>query len=209
MHIVVFGATGGTGREVVQQALAQGHTVKAFVRDPDKLAIEHEHLVLFQGDIRDENAVSQAIKGTDAVVSTLGVNNLRKNSILSDGTRNIITAMEKNKVKRFVCQTTIGLGESRKQVDFIWNYILIPYVLSNTMRDKERQERYIMESKLDWVIVRPGGLTDDGKTGSYRHGFAPDDKSIQLRISRADVADFMLKQLTDTTYLRQAVGISY
>jgi len=210
MHIIVFGASGGTGRQLVKQAIERyGYHVTAFVRNPDAFPLEHEKLSVVKGDILDGTAVEAAVQGKDAVLSALGVNELGKNTILSDGTKHIVAAMEKHAIKRFVCQTTMGLGQTRQQIGLFWNLFLIPFVLGNVMDDKECQEQVIMESSLDWVIARPAGLTDGEQTESYRAGFGPGERSIQMRISRADVADFMLKQLTDDRYLRQAVSLSY
>lgn len=210
MHILVFGASGGTGREIVKQAIERyGYTVTAFARNPDNFPLEHEKLHVVKGDILDYASVEAAVAGKDAVLSALGVNELKKNTILSDGTRNIITAMQKHGVKKFVCETTMGLGNTRQQIGLFWNLFLIPFVLGNVMEDKELQEKHIMQSDLDWVIARPGGLTDGPVTENYKAGFGPQERAIQLRISRADVADFMLKQLTDSSFNHQAVSLSY
>lgn len=210
MHILVFGASGGTGQQVVKQAIERyGYDVTAFARNPDAFPLEHEKLHVVKGDILDYDSVVEAVKGKDAVISTLGVNELKPNTILSDGTSNIVKAMEQHGVKRLVCETTLGMGETRQQIGLFWNLVLIPFVLGNVMRDKERQEQVIMESSLDWVIARPAGLTDDTLTENYKSGFSPKERNLRMRISRADVADFMLKQLNDDGYLRQAVGISY
>lgn len=210
MHILVFGASGGTGRQIVKQAIERyGYTVTAFARNPDNFPLEHEKLHVVKGDILDYASIEAAVEGKDAVLSALGVNELKKNTILSDGTRNIITAMQKHGVKKFVCATTMGLGNTRQQIGLFWNLFLIPFVLGNVMDDKELQEKYIMESNLDWVIARPGGLTDGPLTETYNAGFGPQERSIQLRISRADVADFMLKRLTDSDFNHQSVSLSY
>ncbi len=218
MKVVVFGATGGSGRELVRQGLAQGHTMTAFVRNPQALALapygaglamEQENLKIAKGDILDYESVEKAVQGQEAVLSALGTRVLRKNTILSDGTRNIIRAMEKLGVRRFICESSLGVGDSQGQLGFLYNCILIPFFLRNVFKDKEIQERTIQESRLDWVIVRPAALTDGPHTGVYRSGFSPSDRSIKGKISRADTADFMLKQLTNDTYLRKTPGLSY
>ena len=120
--------------------------------------------------------------------------------------------MEKNGIRRFICQTSLGYGDSRKVLDqtpFYFKYIIVPFILRKGFADHELQESYIKSSQLDWVIVRPGNLTDDKHTGKYRHGFAATDKKIKVKISRADVADFMLKQLTNDIYLHKTPGLSY
>jgi putative NADH-flavin reductase len=209
MKLLVFGATGGTGREIVAQALDQEHVVTAFVRNPAALTTKHEKLKLAQGDVLDYPSVEAAVRGQEAVLSALGVRKLRKNTILSDGTKNIIRAMEQHGVKRFVCESSLGVGDSRGQLGWVFNLFIIPLFLRNSFREKEVQEQCIKQSNLDWIIVRPAVLTNGPRTGVYRSGFSTTDRTIKGKISRADVADFMLKQLTDNTYLRQTPGLSY
>jgi hypothetical protein len=117
MKLLVFGGTGGTGCEIVAQALGQGHVVTAFVRNPAALTTKHENLKLAKGDILDYPSVEAAVRRQDAVLSALGVRKLRKNTILSDGTKNIIRAMEQHGVKRFVCESSLGVGDSKEQLE--------------------------------------------------------------------------------------------
>ncbi len=209
MNLLIFGATGGTGRALVEQALEQGHAVSAFARNPAALPVKHKDLKTVKGDVLDYESVEAAIKEQDAVFSALGTRVLRKNTILSDGTKNIITAMEKLGVRRFICESSLGVGDSKGQLGFVYSSILVPLFLRNIFKDKEVQERYINESTLDWVIVRPAVLTNGPRTGVYRSGFSGRDRSISGKISRADVADFMLKELTEETYIRKTPGLSY
>ena len=143
------------------------------------------------------------------MLSALGVRKLRKNTILSDGTKNSIQAMERHGVKRFICESSLGVGDSRGQLGWVFNVFIIPLFLRNVFRDKEAQEQYIQQSSLEWVIVRPAALTNGPRTGAYRSGFSPTDRTITAKISRADAADFMLKQLTDNSYLCKTPGLSY
>jgi len=210
MKILVIGSTGGTGRAIVEQALAQGHHVTAFARRPEKVTLRHERLEIAQGNVLDKKSVSAAVQGKDAVLSTLGHKQwFIKTSILSEGTRNIIAAMQKHGVKRFVCETALGIGDTRGKLGLYYTLFVIPVIVFFYFKDKERQERYIQESGLDWVIVRPGQLTNSGKRGAYRHGAQVGSWWRTVTISRADVADFMLKQLTEDTYLRKTPGIAY
>ena len=211
MNLLIFGATGGTGRAIVVQALEQEHRVTAFARNPDAIKTKHENLVIVQGDILDYASVERAVKGQDAVLSALGTKTLRRNTTISDGTRNIITAMEKYGVKRFVLESSLTIGDSKpqqRQLPLLYNLIIMP-LFRNLFQDKEIQERYIMQSKLDWVIVRPAVLTDGPRTGVYRSEFSATDTSVKGKISRADVAEFMLKQLTDDTYMHKTPSLSY
>jgi len=209
MKLVIFGATGTIGRQVVMQALEQGHQVTAFARHPEKLDLQQGNLRLFAGDVMDSLAVEQAIAGQDAVVCVLGSGKKLVSNIRSEGTRQIIRAMEKTGVRRFICQSTLGAGESWNNLNFYWKYVMFGFILRNVFADHQIQEKTVQQSKLDWTIVRPGAFIDGDRTGEYRHGFAADDREITLTISRADVADFLLKQLTTQTYLGKTPALSY
>lgn len=207
MKVLVFGATGSVGRHVVEQGLERGHEVTAFVRDPSGLDAAREGLTVFRGDVLDAASVERAVRGQEAVLCSVGAG--RKGRIRSEGTRNIVRAMEEAGVRRLVCQSTLGAGGSRGNLDFFWKHVMFGLLLRDAFADHEQQEAYVRESALDWTIVRPAAFTDGGRTGEYRHGFPPTKKGLKLKISRADVAGFMLDQLADGTYLRQTPGLSY
>ncbi|MGB0564061.1 MAG: NAD(P)-dependent oxidoreductase [Spirulinaceae cyanobacterium] len=209
MKLVIFGSTGTTGREVVKQAIAEGHQVTAFARTPAKLQIQHPHLKLFQGDVLDAAAVETAIQDQDAVICILGAGKQLTSNIRSEGTKQIIAAMEKTGVRRLICQSTLGTGDSWGSLDFYWKYVMFGFLLRKVFADHELQESYVRQSNLDWTIVRPGAFVEGDRTGHYYHGFPATDKRIQLKISRPDIADFMLKQLSDLSYLHQAPSLSY
>lgn len=207
MKLLIFGSTGSIGRQLVKQALEHGHTVTAFARDPSKLDIKHDNLKVVQGDVMDLPSVEKALQGQDAVLCSLGAG--RKGMVRSAGTRNIVRAMEKTGIRRFICQSTLGVGDSWDNLNFLWKYIMFRGLLRQAYADHVSQEDYVKQSHLDWTIVRPGAFTDGNRTGEYRHGFAGTDRTTTLKISRADVADFMLKQLMDDTYLHKTPGLSY
>ncbi len=209
MKLIIFGSTGGTGRQVVTQALEQGHDVTAFARSPEKLDQKHEKLKVVQGNIFDFPSVERAIQGQDAVLCTLGMSMKDKTMLRANGTKNIIRAMEKTGVKRFICQSSAGVGDSSDMLPFLMKYLIVPFMLRRAFADHEIQENYIKESQLDWIIVRPAALTDGEHTGSYQHGYTADNKTVTNKISRADTADFMLKQLADNSYLHKMPCISY
>ena len=209
MKLIIFGATGGVGRQVVEQALEQGHIVTAFARNPAKLDIGHPNLELFPGDVMELAAVEQAMQGQDAVVCTLGSGQKLSGTVRSEGTRHILQAMEKTGVRRLICQTTMGTGDSWESLNFYWKYIMFGFILRNVFADHQRQEHDVLQSSLDWTIVRPGAFIDGDRTGHYRHGFPGTDKTSKLKISRADVADFILKQVGDRSYLHQTPSLSY
>ncbi|TGE19949.1 NAD(P)-dependent oxidoreductase [Hymenobacter elongatus] len=210
MKVLVFGASGATGRQLVQQALNQQFSVTAFVRDPAKLTLRHPNLRVVQGDILRAETVHQAVAGHDAVLSGLGVKkNQSGDTTLSDGTQHIIDAMQRHGVRRFICESSLGVGSSKSEPGFLFGKIIAPLFLKHIMADKERQEALIQHSALDWTIVRPAGLTNGKATGGYKVALSFANASIKGRISRADVAQFMLQQLTTDAFVGRAVGISY
>ena len=209
MKLIIFGSTGSTGRQVVGQALEHGHDVTAFARSPEKLDQKHEKLQVIKGDVLDFTSVERAIQGQDVVLCTLGMPPMDKSNLRAKGTKNIIRAMETTGVNRLICQSTTGVGDSRDLMPFLVKYLIVPLILRRAWADHENQENYIKESQLKWTIVRPTALTDGGHTGSYQHGFTADNKKVTNKISRADTADFMLKQLADVTYLHKTPCISY
>ena len=209
MELIIFGSTGYTGRQVMTQALEQGHDVTAFARSPEKLDQKHEKLQVIKGDVLDFASVERAIQGQDVVLCALGMPPKDKNNLRANGTKNIIRAMEKTDVKRFICQSSYGVGDTSDTLPFLMKYLIVPFILRHAFADHEIQENYIKESQLDWIIARPAALTDGEHTGSYQHGFTADNKTVTFKISRADTADFMLKQLADNSYLHRTPSISY
>jgi putative NADH-flavin reductase len=207
MKIAIFGSTGGSGKELVKQGLELGYEVTAFARTPAKLdEFKHENLKIVQGDVFNYKDVEKAIIGQNAVLSALGNPTLKPNNTTSEGTRNIVKAMQTHNVRRFICETSLGVGDSRGQAGFFATKIFFPLVLKNVFADKEIQEEIIRNSDLDWTIVRPGGLKNSPKTSKYRAGL---DKNISGNIARADVAEFMLKQIDSDEFLRKTPAICY
>jgi uncharacterized protein YbjT (DUF2867 family) len=208
MKLLVIGATGGTGRELVRQALERGHEVTAFVRNPRRLRIAHERLTIARGNVLDCASVEAAVRGQDAVLCALGHKRwFYPTTIQSEGTRHVIRAMEANKVRRLVCETALGIADRWGRGGLYYTLFVGVFILPFYFIDKVRQERVIRASALDWVIVRPGMLTNGRKRGVRRHGPEVGSWVMTVRISRADVADFMLDQLTDDRYLHASPGI--
>jgi putative NADH-flavin reductase len=209
LELIIFGSTGGTGRELVKQALDQGHRVTAYARSASKIEdLQHPNLEIMVGDVLDLFSVEKAIEGKDAVFITIGAAASRSN-IREAGTRNIVNAMQKSGVKRLVCQSSLGVGDSRANLSFFTKQIIVDIFLRHAFADHERQEEVVRKCSLDWVIVRPPHLKDGPRTGNYNFGFAITDRQIKGWISRADVADFMLKQISDDSYLHKTPGVSY
>jgi putative NADH-flavin reductase len=210
MRILVFGASGGTGREIVHQALERGHHLTAFVRNPAAFAISHERLSVARGDVMDAASVGAAMPGHDAVLCAIGNRHyFLPSQVLSHGTQNIVEAMKTHFVRRLVCETSLGVSDSFGLLGLYYTLFVYPVVMPFYWFDKEGQEKIVRRSNLDWVIVRPGQLTNGPRRGQYRHGTKVGNYLWSVSISRADVADFMLNQLGETTYLRTAVGVCY
>ena len=208
MKILIIGGTGATGRELIKQALEQRHEVTVLVRRPEKLETNNPLLKIMQGNVLNREDVQQAVIGQNAVLSVLGHKKFFiKTNILSEGTKNIVEAMEQQHVDRFICVTSLGIGDSRFKLGLYYTLFVIPFIILFYFLDKEKQEKLIRNSKLDWTIVRPGQLTNGKRTGTYKHGPNVGSYILTKMISRANVAHFMLRQLEDRTYSRKAVGI--
>jgi putative NADH-flavin reductase len=219
--LAIFGPTGGTGRRLVERAIAEGHEVTAFVRNPSRMRARHRRLKIVVGDASDAAKVRAAVAGTEAVISVLGTrrpsNPLHPrrpgdpHGPVSAGSANIIAAMKEHGLRRFVCQTAWGVGESKQDPDLAGAFfmkVLVPPLLRDEYAEKEEQEKLLRESGLDWTIVRPMILTNGPWTNDYRVGL---DLKPGRRpyISRADVADFLMKQLADDTFLGKTPAIGY
>lgn len=202
MKVLVLGATGGTGRLIVQDALEKGHWVVAMVRSkasaPDLLGAD-----IIEGDVRDQSALMRALDGCDAVISSLGTGvGFSEVSLLTEATHALIPAMNRSGVRRLVCISALGVGDSRGHGGFVFDRLFQPLLLRHAYKDKGRQEDAIRASALDWVIVRPGMLTNDAARGSLRA--IADLASVHGgKVARADVARFVVEQLANDTWLKQ------
>ena len=207
MRVLVFGASGATGQQLIAQGLERGLSITAFVRNPSKLGNTHSGLRVVQGDVGDAAAVSNAVKGHDAVVSTLGVGTpLRHDPVVIDGVRFIVRSMAEWNVKRMVYMSFIGVSDSRADAGFMVRYVA-RWPLRNEIRDHEIKEGLVSGSALDWTIVRPPTLTNGPKTGSYRAGADIAARSVLPTLSRADVADCILRELSAGAHLRTVVRL--
>jgi putative NADH-flavin reductase len=209
MRVLIFGATGGTGRELVLQALQKGYDVSAFVRTPSKLTIQTSRLHIVQGDIQRVESIHSAIPGHDAVLSALGTRSLGPTTLLSDAAGEIVHTMETHGVRHILWESSLGIGKTRGQLSPLYNWVLIPLLLRHVFADKERQEATIQATRLEWTIVQPAALTNGPRTESYRVGGSACNGRLFPRISRADVAHFMLKELEQRGHVRQVVPLCY
>ncbi|WP_257166316.1 NAD(P)-dependent oxidoreductase [Bradyrhizobium sp. SRS-191] len=207
--ILVLGATGGTGQLIVRDALARGYNVSALVRSPDK-AGDLQGARLIVGDARDEATLRKALKGQDAVISSLGtaLSPLREVTALSTSTRALVAAMKAEHVARLVAITGIGAGDSKGHGGFVYDRLILPLLLRNVYADKNRQEAIIRDSGLDWVIVRPAMLND--KPGGQAVRALTDLSGFHGgTIARADVARFVVDQVSDDSFLHRSPLITW
>ncbi|GAB3782720.1 NAD(P)H-binding protein [Spirosoma horti] len=208
MQVLVVGATGGTGRQTVEQALQAGHFVTAFVRDPARLPIQHPNLTVLMGDVLEPETLLPAVRRQDVVICSLGSRPGQHDQAVAEGTRNLIAAMHQAGVQKLFVVSSLGVGTSYEEAS-LPSKLIIKTLLSGVIAEKEKQEQAVRESGLDWTIVRPTSLTNGLVTGHYRLGeHLPFSRFDFPRISRADVAAFLLGQLDKDTYRQKAITIT-
>jgi len=209
MKVVIFGANGKTGLLLVEQALAKDYQVVAYIRRPGAILIENPKLKIVVGNLNEPLKMKDTISGADACISALGGGSLTKHSVeVMNGIKNIISIMEITKVHRLIYLSSLGANESRYLIPQPLRFFLTNIFLRVPLADHNTNESNIMKSKLQWTIVRPGSLTDGQLTGEIRHGTENSKIKRSASISRANVASFMIQQLTDTTYEQKAVWLS-
>lgn len=216
MKVLVVGATGGSGRATVEELLAGGHDVTAFSRHADELPIRSAHVRRLVGDAMDPDSIEGAVAGQDAVVVALGVHDnplavrlLRRTAtpvnVCSEGTKNVVAAMQRHGIRRLVVLSAYGVGETRRQLPLPWR-LAYRLLLAEQIADKEKQERFVRDSGLDWVIAQPVRLTD-----REAHGAPYASTAGRVRrgsIPRADVARFLADAITGDAWLGRSVTLS-
>ncbi len=208
MNVILFGATGNIGRLVTDELLKAGHKVTAFARTPENLKIKDNSLRYHKGNVLEPKDVFEAVDGHDAVVIALGAGMSRKSIVRSQGTLNIVNAMQAKGIRRLVCQSTLGAHESWSNLDFWWKYVMFGALLKPVFKDHELQETIVRASGLDWTIVRPSAFSNEPATGHFKKGFSPAERNLSLKIPSADVANFLCSQTSDAAYIGRAVAIS-
>ncbi|HEX9406038.1 MAG TPA: SDR family oxidoreductase [Thermoanaerobaculia bacterium] len=205
MKLLILGATGPTGRQIVKQALDVGYAVAALVRDPKKLH-EARTIEVIRGDATDTTAVRNAVRGRDAVLSALGTSKSLKGGIMTRATTVLLPALEQAGVKRLILMSAFGVGDSFKDASTIQKFFFRT-VLRSIYTDKAKADAVITASPVEWTIVRPVALTNGPRTGKYRVGEHLEVRGFP-RVSRADVADFILGELTESAWVRKIVVMS-
>jgi putative NADH-flavin reductase len=207
-RVLVLGATGGTGRRVLEQAAGTGREITVLVRDPVKLPKTVGPLRVLTADIlRDAGVLMNAVAAQDAVISALGVGlSFRSGGLIARSAPALVAAMDRQRVRRLVFTSALGVGETRRDAPPLVR-LFTETLLRDVYADKERGEASILSSDLDWTIVYPAGLTNGPRTGRYRLGERLPLRGIPL-ISRADVAEVLLRQVDDRRYVRKGVVVA-
>jgi uncharacterized protein YbjT (DUF2867 family) len=212
MKIVIFGATGFSGQAILQEALAKNYQVTILVRKAAAVSLTDQNLTVVEGSVLDRQTVHAVLKNQDAVIQCLGVGGKgdgKPTTFVSDANQIIMEEMEKNQVSRLIAMSIAGAGNSLAFTPWIFQKIVLPYFmkwLQVLIDDKNRMEPMIMRSKLDWTIVRCAGIVDKPAKGKVTATL--DGKGLKLSITLGDMAAFMVGQLSDKTYLKQAPSIS-
>ncbi|MGD1054647.1 MAG: SDR family oxidoreductase [Nitrososphaerales archaeon] len=208
-RITVFGATGGTGKQLVKQALAAGYEVVAYARDSSKLNISHEHLTVVPGELSNQTLIENAIRGADAVLSALGPHGRSRNKPITQGMQNIIASMKQQGVHRLIVTSTLSAKDPNDKPDLRTKVMvnLVKIIMHAAYEDIVSAAEMVRASGLDWTIVRLALLNNKPKTGTVKAGYVGGGE-VGTGISREDIADFVLKQVQDTKYLQEAPVIS-
>ena len=208
--ILLIGATGGTGKQILAQALEKGYYVTALVRNSKKQKLTHSNLNVIEGDVLKPESLTTVMHGQDVVISSLGHKHFfGASSILSKGTENVMAAMNKAGIKRFICITALGINDSRFKLGLYYTLFTKLLILPFYFHDKAKQEKLISQSNLDWTIVRPGQLFNGKKRENYLHGEGLGSYILTKMISRADVAHFILKELEENRYVKKKPALVY
>ncbi len=211
MKVVIFGATGFVGNAILKEALAKNHQVTILARDKSSVSINDKKLTIIEGNVMDRKKVSEALENQDAVIQCLGTSgkDVKPTTFISDATKIIVEEMEKLDIKRLVAMSNVGAGNSIGYNPWYFTKIILPYFmkwLKVVIDDKNRMEPVIMNSKLNWTIVRCPNIVDKPAKGRYHTTL--DGKGLRLSITLGDLSKFMVQQLTDEGFSKQAPSIS-
>ncbi|MEY5130595.1 MAG: hypothetical protein RL734_662 [Bacteroidota bacterium] len=212
MNIVIFGATGFSGQAILKLALSKGFQVTVLVRNKSAISIQHKNLIIIQGNVLNTNDVRKALEHQEAVIQCLGIGGKgdgNHNTFISDATNIIVKEMEQLQIKRLIAMSNIGAGNSYSFQPWYFRKVILPYFmkwLKAIIDDKNRMEPIIMNSGLDWTIVRCPNIVDKTQKGNVL--VTLDGKGLKLAVTLGDMSDFMIQQIIDRTYFKQAPSIS-
>ena len=203
MNVLILGSTGASGKEIIKKLLEKEHAVTALARDPSKLDIKDERLFVFKGNVLEPGSWVNHLDNKDAVISALGVGkSLKSKDLISKSVDIVLPAMKEKNIKRLIFLSAFGVGETYKQASFIQKFVFGTF-LKNLYADKKKADEKIMQSGLEWTLVYPVLLTNKQFSGSYKTGEKLPMKGMP-KLTRADLADFIVGQLTDRSYIRKS-----
>jgi len=209
MKVLLFGATGFTGKAVLPELLEKGHNVTALVRSKQKVKISHPNLKLIEGNVLDRELMNRAMQGQEAVINCLGKNKGSDKNLLSSFTEKVIKSMNQNKVSRLIALSNVGAGDSYKTQPFVFRRILLPTILKwlqELIEDKNIMEPMIQKSNLNWTILRFPKISE--KPSKKRILISHDGRGLSFSISLKDCAKFIVSQLEDNSLYFQSPSIS-
>lgn len=212
MKVILFGATGFSGKGILAEALKHGHEITILVRDASKVQIKHKKLTIIEGNVLDPLTVASALHHQEAVIQCLGVGGKgdgKPTTFISDATKVIVNEMQKQNIKRLVAMSNVGAGNSISFQPWVFTKIILPYFmkwLKVIIEDKNRMEPIIMNSNLDWTIVRCPNIVDKSAKGTCNATL--DGKGLKLSITLPDLSKFMIEQLTQKVFIKQAPSVS-
>ena len=210
MNITIFGGTGPAGLLVIRKALDSGHTVTVYARNSAKIKVQHGDIHVIEGELSERNKITEAVKGADAVISLLGPKNNANSPVISNGTKNIISAMQQNKVRRLIAAVSSSYRDPKDKFQFGFDFsvLMLKVIGKNILSEIVETGQQIVNSQLDWTMVRLPVLSDSPVNGNLNIGYTGDGKVSFFSLNRKDLADFMVRQLQDQTYLRKAPVVS-
>lgn len=212
MKVIIFGATGFSGQAILANSIKQGHEVTILVRDASKIPINHQNLTIVEGNVLNPQTVASVLHHQEAVIQCLGVSGKgdgKPTTFISDATKIIVGEMQNKKIKRLIAMSNVGAGNSIAFQPWFFTKIILPYFmkwLKVIIEDKNRMEPIIMNSNLDWTIVRCPNIVD--KPAKGRCNATLDGKGLKLSITLSDLSKFMVDQLKQTAFIKQAPSVS-
>ena len=209
MKLLIIGASRGIGKTLLQEALKEDHQVRVLARTPEKIETEDPRLEIVKGDVRELDSVRAAAEGVEFVCSCIGVPiTFKPVDLFSSAATNLVAVAQQQPGLKLIAVTGIGAGDSKGHGGFLYDSIFKPLFLRTIYEDKDREEEIIRASATDWLIVRPAGLTNGPRTGRYRI-LTDLDGIVAVRISRLDVADFILAQISQPTHFGETPMLTY
>jgi putative NADH-flavin reductase len=212
MKVIIFGATGFSGQAILANSIKQGHEVTILVRDASKIPLKHQNLTIVEGNVLNPQTVASVLHHQEAVIQCLGVGGKgdgKPTTFISDATKIIVDEMQNKKIKRLIAMSNVGAGNSIAFQPWFFTKIILPYFmkwLKVIIEDKNRMEPIIMNSNLDWTIVRCPNIVD--KPAKGRCNATLDGKGLKLSITLSDLSKFMVDQLKQTSFIKQAPSVS-